>query len=114
MYQQHQQHGHHHKINYPVRFTYINKINNWWPPEKILADLGVPEHSNYHIYNHIALAFWTFNNGPVDIALLWSDPMKYFGNPNPFGATKDEAQKNIKAKYNKNGIKIMVSAFGAT
>ena len=50
MYQQHNQHQHHHqhqqhgqkKVNYPVRFTYINKINNWWPPEKTAADIGVP------------------------------------------------------------------------
>ena len=66
------------------------------------------------MYNYVALAFWTFNNGPVDIALLWSDPMKYFGADNPYGATKDAAQKSLKAKYNQNGVKIMVSAFGAT
>ena len=66
------------------------------------------------MYNFVALAFWTFNNGPVDIALLWSAPMKYFGSPNPFGASKDEAQKKLKEKYNKNGIKLMVSAFGST
>jgi hypothetical protein len=97
-----------------VRFTYINKINNWWPPEKIAAELGVPEHCSYHLYNYIALAFWTYQNGPVDIALIWSDPMKYFGSPNPFGGSKEEVQRNLKAKYNKNGIKILISAFGAT
>ena len=52
MYQQQgqqQQYGHPqqfqtngNRVNYPVRFTYVNKIKNWWPPEKILADLGVP------------------------------------------------------------------------
>ena len=91
MNQHHHQHQHHgqSKVNYPVRFGYINKINNWWPPEKIAADIGVPEFSNYHMYNHIALAFWTFNNGPLDIVLLWSDPMKYFGSPNPFGSSKE-------------------------
>jgi hypothetical protein len=120
MYQQGQQHGHqqhqgsHSRVNYPVRFTYINKIKNWWPPEKILADLGVPEHSGYHIYNYIAFSFWMYQNGPVDIALLWSDPMKYFGNPNPYGSSKEEVQKTIKDKYNKEGIKLLVSAFGST
>ena len=112
MYYHQQQGGN--KVNYPVRFTYINKINNWWPPEKIATDLGVPGFSNYHMYNYVAFSFWTYQNGPVDIALLWSDPMKYFGNPNNFGSSQDQVQKNIKAKYNNAGIKLMVSAFGST
>jgi hypothetical protein len=77
------------KINYPVRFTYVNKIANWWPPEKIAADLGIPGFANYHMYNYIALSFWTYRNGPVDLVTLWDDPIKYFGADNPFGKTKD-------------------------
>jgi hypothetical protein len=50
----------------------------------------------------------------LDIVLLWSDPVKYFGADSPFGRTKDEIQKFLKAKYNKYGIKLMISAFGAT
>jgi len=102
------------KVNYPVRFGYVNKIANWWPPEKIAADLGVPGFASYHMYNYITLCFWTYQHGPVDIVLLWDDPVKYFGGENPFGATKDQIQKSIKNKYNQNGIKIMISAFGAT
>ncbi len=66
------------------------------------------------MYNFVALAFWTYQHGPVDAALLWDDPMKYFGGDNPFGKTKDQVQKFLKEKYNKNGVKILVSAFGAT
>ena len=25
------------KVNYPVRFVYIDRINQWWPPEQIAA-----------------------------------------------------------------------------
>lgn len=102
------------KINYPVRFSYVDKISNWWPPDKIAADLGAPGYAGYHLYNFIAFSFWTYQHGPVDIALLWDDPMKYFGNDNPFGTSKDQVQKTIKQKYNNEGIKIMISAFGAT
>lgn len=45
---------------------------------------------------------------------LWGDPVKYFGADSKFGTTKDQIQKNLKQKYNANGIKIMISAFGAT
>lgn len=102
------------QITYPIRFTYVNKINNWWPPEKIAEGLGVPEFAKYHIYNFIALSFWTFQHGPVDMVTLWSDPVKYFGADSKFGTTKDQIQKHLKQKYNSNGIKLMISAFGAT
>jgi hypothetical protein len=45
---------------------------------------------------------------------VWGNPIKYFGSNSVFGKTKDEIQKNLKKKYNDNGIKIMISAFGAT
>jgi len=40
--------------------------------------------------------------------------MKYFGQGCSFGNSKPEIQQFLKAKYNQYGIKIMVSAFGAT
>ena len=48
------------KINYPIRFTYVNKIRWWWPPEKTVADLGVPGFAKNTAYNYIALAFWLY------------------------------------------------------
>jgi hypothetical protein len=76
-------------VNYPVRLAYINRIQEWWPPEKIAAQLGVPEYASPHIYNYLALAFWSYSLGPLDIVTIWSDPVKYFGPDNPFGKTKD-------------------------
>lgn len=50
----------------------------------------------------------------MDIVLIWSDPVKYFGADSIFGSTKEEIQKNLKEKYNKAGIKILISAFGSS
>jgi len=77
------------KVDYPVRFAYINNIAQWWPPEKIAAELGVPEYAEPHIYNYMAFSFWSYQNGPLDIVQLWSDPVKFFGPDSPFGKTKD-------------------------
>jgi hypothetical protein len=60
------------------------------------------------------LAFWSYSSGPLDIVNIWADPAKYFGTDSVFGATKDQIQKNLKKKYNDNGVKILISAFGAT
>lgn len=46
--------------------------------------------------------------------MLWDDPVKYFGADSVFGKTKDSIQKSIKKKYNDNGSKLFISAFGAT
>ncbi len=74
----------------------------------------MPGYGTTTIYNYIALAFWSYNSGPLDIVNIWADPLKYFGTENPFGTTKDQIQKTLKKKYNDAGIKIMISAFGAT
>lgn len=71
-----------------VRFAYINKITNWWPPEKIATSMAVPGYASYHIYNYVALAFWTYQNGALDAVCLWDDPIKYFGQNCPFGNSK--------------------------
>ena len=60
------------------------------------------------------MAFWSYSGGALDIINIWADPVKYFGNDTAFGATKDQIQKNLKKKYNDNGVKILISAFGAT
>ena len=86
----------HHKdtaqqIDYPVRLVYIDRINQWWPPVKIAEGMGVPGYAKVTPYNYIALAFWTYAGGPLDIVSIWADPIKYFGTDsnNPFGKTKD-------------------------
>lgn len=67
------------RVDYPVRFAYINKINNWWPPNATLAQMGVPTYAANHSFNYIALSFWTCSEGPKNIAKVWSDPITYFG-----------------------------------
>ncbi len=100
-------------VDYPVRLAYIDAINQWWPPEAIAAGLGVPGFAKKTIYNYFALAFW-MSTGAADTVLIWSDPLKYFGPDSQFGTTKQQIQQNLKKKYNDAGIKIMISAFGAT
>ena len=101
------------KIEYPIRLAYIDKINEWWPPEKIAAGIGVPGYATSSIYNFIVLAFWS-SSGPLDIVNIWAKPLQYFGDSSGFGSTDAEIQKNLKKKYNDAGVKIMISAFGAT
>lgn len=101
------------KVNYPVRFTYINSINSWNSQNDILAGMGVPGFAPSHSYNYVALAFWSFV-GPLDMAKVWDDPVQFI-KPHPqLGSTKDAMQKAIKKKYNDAGISLMISAFGAT
>ncbi len=79
-----------------------------------MKGMGLPGFAQNTIYNYIALAFWGYAAGPQDMVLIWSDPMRFFGGATQFGSSNDEVQKNLKKKYNDAGIKIMVSAFGAT
>lgn len=65
-------------VSYPVRFTYINRLAKWWPPEAIAASMGVPGFAPKTPYNYIAFAFWG-SKEPLDVALAWSHPVKYFG-----------------------------------
>ena len=76
--------------------------------------MGVPGYATSTIYNYVAFAFWSYTQGPLDIISIWADPVKYFGDSSGFGTTKDEIQKFLKKKYNDGGVKVMISAFGAT
>lgn len=100
------------EVNYPVRFTYINKLpTKWWPPELLATGMLVPGFGPKTSYNYIAFAFWG-SQGPTDIALAWSKPLTYFQSNSQFGTTKQEIQKNIKKRYTDAGIKLLVSAYG--
>lgn len=101
------------KINYPIRFIYVDFLNGWWPATTIAAGMGVPGYAPPHTYNYIALAFWTYNGG-VDIAKIWSNPTMFMGTDSTFGSTDNTIRTSLKAAYNNNGIKVLVSAFGAT
>lgn len=103
-------------VDYPVRLTYIDRFTSWWPPAAIAEALAVPGYTLNNItlpFNYIALAFWTYGGGPVDAALVWSNPLNYIG-AGVFGNTKQEIQATLKAKYAAAGVKLIISAFGAT
>ena len=99
------------RVDYPVRFTYINRIDKWWPPSDTLAQMAVPQYSQPHSFNYVALTFWTCEKGPLDITKMWDDPIKYFGEE--LGKNKVEVQNFLRKKYNDAGVSIMISAFGA-
>jgi hypothetical protein len=100
-------------VNYPVKFIYIDRFNSWWPPSAIAQGLAVPGYAASTLpYNYVCLSFWT-TSGAVDAALLWSNPL-YFIGAGVFGNTKEEIQTTLKLNYTKAGVKLMISAFGAT
>jgi chitinase len=74
----------------------------------------VPGEAPPHDYNYVLLAFWSCNNNPADMAGIWADAYQYFGQGNKFGNNTADIQKALKKKYNDAGVKILVSAFGAT
>ena len=76
--------------------------------------MGVPGIAPATIYNVIVLTFWTYTSGPVDMAALWNDPLKYLGAESGFGITNETIRSNIRKKYNDGGVKLLVSAFGST
>lgn len=100
-------------VNYPVRFGYINKILDWSSGSAIATSMGVPGFASSHLYNYMAFTFWTYSGGALDAALVWMNPLKYIGG-SKFGTTNEQIRANIKKLYNDKGIKLLVSAFGAT
>ena len=100
-------------VNYPVRAAYIDSINLWWPTIDIVAGMGAPGFAPSTMYNYIIFAFW-LSTGPSDMVDVWSNPVKYIGSSTQFGVTNQQIQVNLKNLYNNAGIKVMVSAFGAS
>jgi chitinase len=80
----------------------------------IAKSMGVPGYAPPHVYNYVAITFWTYNAGPQDVAIVWANPSNYFGTSSAFGSTDAQIRTNIKSIYNSNGIKLLVSAFGST
>ena len=94
----------------PVIATNLDQVNFWWPPEKTVADLGVPTFAPNNRYNYFIFGTWTCQNGAFDIARLWSNPKLYFSTN--FGSSNAEIQAFLKSKYRAAGKKIVVRAFG--
>jgi chitinase len=75
--------------------------------------MGVPGFAKPHIYNYVALSFWT-TGGAVDIAKIWEKPTNFMGSDSSFGKTDTDIRNSLKKAYNDNGVKVLVSAFGST
>jgi len=58
------------------------------------------------------LAFWFCGTNPMDAALVWTNLNQY--GLSTLGSTNRAIQKAVRKKYNDAGIKVIVSAFGAT
>ena len=60
------------------------------------------------------LAFWFCGTAPMDAAQIWVNFKTSGMDTLGLGSTNSDIQKTIRKKYNDAGIKILVSAFGAT
>ena len=65
------------------------------------------------------MAFWIPNqdgtSNPVDAAVVWTQPERFFDIQNSqFGTIPEQIRTNLVNEYHKNGVKILVSAFGGT
>lgn len=74
--------------------------------------MGVPQYAT-HNYNYIAMAFWLCKTGPADMAKVWDDPLRYMG-ASELGSTNNDIRANMLASYHSKGVKVLISAFGAT
>jgi len=99
------------KNNYPIRLAWINR-SPYWYGDNIAKGWGVPGYAPDHLFNYIVLTFWSCNGAAKDMVQMWRDAKLYFGDQTKFGSTTADIQKSLRAIYNKNGIKIMASAFG--
>jgi hypothetical protein len=95
----------------PVGATNLDSVNFWWPPEKTVADLGVPGYAPNNMYNTFIFGTWTCKSGAFDIAMLWNQASLYLSTK--FGNTTQATQSFLKQKYESKGKSILVRAFGS-
>ena len=93
----------------------MNTLNVWWG-DTVSNEIGA---TNPRGYNTILLAFWIPNqdgtSNPVDAAVVWAQPQRFFPLPNSqFGSTANEIRTNLLNEYHRNGVKVLIAAFGAT
>ena len=99
----------------PYYVSYVDKLNNWYPPKAMAEDMGV---NNSKGCNFINLAFWIpdqdGSSAPADVALVWSDALRFFGKDTGYGNTTKAIQANLRKSYHMQNTKVMVWAFGST
>lgn len=93
----------------------MDTLNTWWG-DVVADEIGATDSRGY---NTIILAFWTPNqdgtSNPVDMGVVWAHPDRFFDVQNSkFGSTPDEIRSNLLKAYHSNGVKLLISAFGAT
>ncbi len=99
------------QVPYPIYFGYANGMASWWG-NGMLAGLGVPGYTPVLPYNYMALSFW-LSSGPADLVSLWANAKTAMSFVKD-GADTPTIQKILKAYYNNKGMKVIISAFGAT
>lgn len=99
-------------ITYPIRFAYIDKIADWSSPTAIAKSMGIPGYAPDHIYNYLCLSIWTYSYGPFSAAMIWDNPIGYFGTASAFGSTNAQIRSSIKQILSSKDIKLMLGIFG--
>ena len=95
--------------------AYVNTLRIWGG-DGIAEEIGA---TNPRGYNTILLAYWRPNqyygsSNPVDVADLWYRTTNYFGPYSRYGTTDDQIRRNLVYEYHRNGVKVLISAFGST
>ena len=103
------------QLSLPVKVGYVNTLQQWWG-DAVAAEIGATEPRGY---NTILFAFWIPNqdgtSNAVDAAAVWDNPERFFDvSKSRFGTTGSEIRTSLLNEYHKNGVKILISAFGAT
>ena len=98
-----------------MKAVYVNTLQQWWG-DAVADEIGATDSRGY---NTILLAFWIPNqdgtSNPVDVGLIWAQPERFFDMQNSrFGTTADGIRANLVNEYHRNGVKVLISAFGAT
>lgn len=91
--------------------TQIDRINQLYPVGSLAAALGVPSEASHAEYSYINLGTLMEDN-PHGAAMIWANPVAYFGRETAYGETKEEIQTNLINEFHAAGIKVLVSAFG--
>jgi len=63
-------------LDYPVRFTCINKIYSSSSDSEVLRSMGVPS-AVRHGYNYISFYSWTYRTGAQGPLRFWVDPRSF-------------------------------------
>lgn len=75
-------------LSQPRYVSYVDRVSQWWPAGGLAAGLGLPSYAGHASYNVINLSYLA-GDRPHGMALIWSDPVTYFGRESSLGETKE-------------------------